>query len=110
MYELLYPLPPKQSLGSYTNCGTNDNVRIWKGLSANPSYFGPGTSGSRKVKQHYGQQGAKHDNDSKIKSKVVQLEEYFPENKILMVTANQTINISNSYLPVLQKSNSTLDF
>lgn len=52
MYELLYPLPPKhqlkQALGSNNNCCTNDNLRIWKGLSTNLSYYRPGTSGSKK--------------------------------------------------------------
>lgn len=45
-----------------------------------------------------------------IKQKVVLMEEHFSEYKILIVTENQTINISNSDLFVLQKSNSTLDF
>lgn len=39
---------------------------------------------------------------------MVLMEEYFSEYKILLVTANQTINISKSDLFVLQKSNSTL--
>lgn len=45
-----------------------------------------------------------------IPIKVVQMEKHFLENKILMVTENQTINISNSDIFVLQKSNSTLHF
>lgn len=61
------------------------------------------TSGSKETKQDYRQQETKYDNHNKTKSKVVQMEERFSEYKILMVTAKQTINISNSDLFVLQK-------
>lgn len=45
-----------------------------------------------------------------IKQKAKQMEERFSEYKTLMVTANQTINIRNSELFVLQKSNPSHDF
>lgn len=45
-----------------------------------------------------------------IKQKAKQMEERFSEYRTLMVTANQTINISNSELFVLQKSNPSHDF
>lgn len=69
----------------------------------NPGYYRPGTRGSKETKQDYGQQRTKYDNHNKIKSKVVQMKEHFSEYKILMVTANQIINISNSDPFVLQK-------
>lgn len=101
MYELLHPLPPKQPLESNTNCGTNNNIRTWKGFRTNLADYCPGTSGFKKDKQDYGQQGTKYDNHNKKNSKVVQMEECFSKYKILLVTATQAINMSNSDLFVL---------